>query len=186
MSDFEFLSVFISIIIGFGLTRLLGGLGRAYHFRRTNRMDVVHVAWTIAVLFILILNWWVILLWRDVDGWTFTQFFFLILWTSSMYVLALALYPPDVARDVDYRELFENNRTWFLATWTVMCVLDMTVTYMREQGWPEPTYIAFVLHYGLITLTGIFVRNRKYDLIAAWYIAGTMAAWSFGVRATLF
>lgn len=186
MSDFEFLSVFISIIIGFGLTRLLGGLGRAYHFRRTNKMDMVHVAWSIAVLFILILNWWVILLWRSIELWTFALFFWMIVWTSSMYVLALALYPPDVPKDVDYRQLFESNRTWFLSTWTLMCVFDMIVTYMREDGWPDTFYITFVGHYALITAIGIFVRNRKYDLAAAWYIAGTMAAWSFGVRATLF
>ena len=86
-------------------------------------MDVVHVAWTIAVLFILILNWWVILLWRGIEEWTFTLFFFIIVWTSSMYVLALALYPPDVPRDVDYRDLFEKNRTWFLATWTVFLLI---------------------------------------------------------------
>jgi hypothetical protein len=33
---------------------------------------------------------------------------------------------------------------------------------------------------------GIFVRNRRYDLFAAWYIVITMALWSFGVRSTLF
>ena len=186
MSDFEFLSVFISIIIGFGLTRLLGGLGRAFHFRRTNKMDVVHVAWTIAVLFVLILNWWVILLWRNIELWTFALFFWMIVWTSSMYVLALALYPPDIRKDVDYRQLFDTNRTWFLSTWTLMCIFDLIVTAMREGGWPDSTYIMFVGHYALITAVGVFVRNRKYDLIAAWYIAGTMAAWSFGVRATLF
>ena len=186
MSDFEFLSVFISIIIGFGLTRLLGGLGRAYHFRRTNKMDVVHVAWTIAVLFVLVLNWWVILLWRNIEDWTFTLFFSMIVWTSSMYVLALAFYPPDVPKDVDYRELFSSNRTWFLSTWTIMCLLDLIVSAMREGGIPELTYIAFVGHYGVITAIGIFVRSRMYDLVAAWYIAATMAAWSFGVRGTLF
>jgi len=33
MTDFEFLSVLISIVIGFGIIHLLSGLGRAFHFR---------------------------------------------------------------------------------------------------------------------------------------------------------
>jgi hypothetical protein len=144
------------------------------------------VVWTIAIFFVLVLNWWVFLLYRVFEVWTFYAFFMVILWTTSFYVLALALYPPRLSKDVDYRQLFESNRTWFLSTFTIMCVLDLIVTSIRERGLPEPTYIAFVGHYALITIIGIFVRNRYYDLAAAWYIAITMALWSFGVRATLF
>jgi len=185
MTDFEFLSVLVSIVIGFGLTHLLGGLGHAYHFRRVSKMDAVHVAWTIAVFFVLVLNWWVFLLFRSFNTWSFPVFFTVILWTTSFYVLALALYPPRLSKDVDYRELFEANRTWFLSTFTIMCVLDLIVTFMREQAIPDAVYIAFVGHYAIITAVGIGVRNRYYDLAAAWYIAITMALWSFGVRGTL-
>ena len=186
MSDFEFLSVLISIVIGFGLTHLLAGLGRAFHFRDLNKVDAVHVAWTITVFFVLVLNSWVTLLWRDFSTWTFTVFCTMVLWTTSMYVLALALYPPHLPEDVNYREMFEKNRTWFLSTWTIMCLLDLLVTYFREQGLPEPHYIIFVGHYAAISAFGILIKNRRYDLFAAWYIAITMAAWSFGVRGTLF
>ena len=186
MSDFEFLSVLVSIVIGFGLTHLLGGLGHAYHFRRVGKMDAVHIAWTIAIFFVLILNWWVFLLWRDFDAWTFSAFFTVILWTTSFYVMALALYPPRLPEDVDYRQLFEANRTWFLSTFTIMALLDLLVTATRENGMPEWHYLTYVGHYALITAIGVGVRNRYYDLVAAWYIAITMALWSFGVRGTLF
>lgn len=186
MTDFEFLSVLISIVIGFGLTHLLAGLGRAFHFRHVNKIDAVHVAWTITVFFVLVLNWWVTLLWRDFGNWTFAVFFTIVLWTSSFYVLALALYPPHLPEDVNYREMFEANRTWFLFTWTIMCLLDLVVTFFREEGMPEAYYIAFVGHYALISTVGIFVKSRRYDLLAAWYIAITMASWSLGVRSTLF
>lgn len=186
MSDFEFLSVLVSVVIGFALTHLLGGLGRAYYFRSVNKMDAVHVGWTVTVFFVLILNWWVFLLWRNFDAWTFSSFFMIILWTTSMYVMALALYPPGRSKDVGYRVIFENNRTWFLSTLAIMCLLDLWVTHTRDQGIPEPTYIAFVGHYGAIAVLGIVIKKRTYDLIAAWYIAATLALWSFGVRGTLY
>ncbi len=186
MSDFEFLSVLVSIVIGLGLTHLLGGLGHAFHFRNVHKLDAAHLGWTIAVFFILVLNWWVFLLWRDFSAWTFSAFFMIIMWTTSMYAMALALYPPGRARDVDYRTLFENNRTWFLTTFTIMILFDLVVTYMRDQAIPEPGYLAFVGHCGVISATGIMVRKRLFDLAAGWYLAVAMILWSFGVRQTLF
>lgn len=50
------------------------------------------------------------------DAWTFSVFFTVIIWAISMYVLALALYPPRLSKDVDYRVMIETNRTWFLST----------------------------------------------------------------------
>lgn len=185
MTDFEFLSVLVSVVVGFGLTHLLGGLGRAYHFRRTSKMDSVHVAWTIMVFFVLVLNWWVFLLWRDFDAWTFFVFFTIIMWTTSMYILALALFPPRLPKDVDYRVMFETNRTWFLSTFVAFCGLDILVTALREQSIPELYFIAFVGHFAIIAVLGIFIRNRRYDLVAAWYIVIAMALWSFGIRSTL-
>lgn len=186
MSDFEFLSVLISIVIGLGLTHLLAGLGRMFYFRASSVIDFVHIAWTIAVFFLLVLNWWVTLLWRDISHWTFAHFFTLIIWTSTFYILALALYPPNLPTQVDYRKLYESNRTWLMSTWTIMCLLDILVTFLREGQVPEPFYLLFVGHYAVITTVAIFLKSRTYDLVAAWYIALTMAAWSFGVRATLF
>ena len=186
MSDFEFLSVLVSIVIGLGVTHLLRGLSRAYHFRNVNKMDAVHVAWTGTVFFALVLNWWVFLLWRDFDAWTFTTFFVVVLWTTSLYLLAPALYPHRESQDIDYRLSFVANRTWFLSIWAVMCVLDLVVTTIRDQALPETYYFLFVAHLGAIALLGIFIRNRKYDLFAAWYILLAMASWSFGVRHTLF
>jgi hypothetical protein len=82
--------------------------------------------------------------------------------------------------------MFEANRTWFLSTFTIMCLLDLLVTAAREHGMPERHYLVFVGHYALITTIGVGVRNRYYDLLAAWYVAITMALWSFGARHTLF
>ena len=186
MSDFEFLSVLVSIVIGLGLTHLLGGLGHAFYYRHTHKLDAAHLGWTVAVFFVLVLNWWVFLLWRDFNAWTFSAFFTIIMWTTSMYVMALALYPPGRSQDVDYRILFDSNRTWFLATFTIMCLFDLLVTYMRDQVIPEPSYLAFVGHLAVIAAIGIIVRKRFFDLASGWYIAIVMILWSFGVRETLF
>jgi hypothetical protein len=120
------------------------------------------------------------------DAWTFSVFFTVIMWAISLYVLALALYPPRLSRNVDYREMFETNRTWFLSTLIIMLSLDIIVTGMRDQAMPGLFFLAYVGHYIAIAAIAIGVRKWLFDLVAAWYIAITMAFWSFGVRGTLF
>jgi len=120
------------------------------------------------------------------DAWTFSVFFTVIIWAISMYVLALGLYPPRLSKDVDYRVMIETNRTWFLSTFIVMLSLDIVVTGMRDQGMPELFFLAYVGHYIAIAAIAISIRKRLFDLVAAWYIAITMAFWSFDVRGTLF
>lgn len=186
MSDFEFLSVLVSIVIGLGLTHLLRGLGNAFYFRDVHKLDAAHLGWTVAVFFVLVLNWWVFLLWRDFGVWTFSAFLMIILWTTSMYAMALALYPPGRATEVDYRTLFEKNRTWFFTTFTIMAVLDLVVTYMRDQAIPGTVYLLFVSHAGVVSSIGIIVKKRLYDLLSGWYLATIMVLWSLGVRETLF
>ncbi len=185
MSDFEFLSVLISIIIGFGLTHLLSGLGHAFYFRHKSRIDAEHLAWCVVLFFILVLNWWVALLWRDFEPWNFTVFLIMVVWTISMYVMGLALFPPQDKEAIDYRALMAENRVWFLTAFIVMCVLDFVVTEIRRHGSVDPLYVGYIAIYIALALVGIFFRNRRFHLFIAWYIAVTLIAWSFGIRQTL-
>ena len=82
--------------------------------------------------------------------------------------------------------MFEANRTWFPSVFVIWILLDIVVTALRDQTIPETFLLAYLGHYIVIGVVGIFVRKRLYDLIAAWYVAITMASWSFGVRGTLF
>jgi hypothetical protein len=65
MNEFEFLAVFISIVVGLGVTHILMGLARIIHARGQQPVSTLHMVWTINVLLILLLNWWVLFLWSD-------------------------------------------------------------------------------------------------------------------------
>ncbi|QFU75252.1 hypothetical protein EY643_06075 [Halioglobus maricola] len=185
MSDFEFLSVLVSIVIGLGLTHLLASFGSAFYSKTLNRMDAAHIAWTVTIFFILVLNWWVFLLWREFDNWNFATFFLVVIWTTAMYMLTIILYPPNLPDDANYRDVFEQNRSWFLISFVVMCLLDMLISGLRDGRLPDTFYLVFVGHYALVALVGVFVCKRWYDLGAALYISTTMVLWSFIVRHTV-
>ena len=182
MTKFEFLTVLFSIIIGLALTHLLNGLGRAFYTRHSNRMDAVHVAWTLTTFLILVLNWWVMMLWEEFDAWNFPTFLLMVLWVTSFYAMAVALYPARLPENVSYRILFEDNRSWFLVTFSGMCLLDISVTAIRDDGMPDLVFLVFVGHLAMVGIAGVLIRRRWYDYAAAYWVGLMLLAWSFEVR----
>ena len=97
MSSFEFIAALMSIIVGLGVTNLLAGAGRAFYRRKENPLDEVHIVLTIATLLLLVLQWWVTFKWNTEVIWSFDRFLVLIVWTITLYMLTVFLYPPDLS-----------------------------------------------------------------------------------------
>jgi hypothetical protein len=74
MSSFEFIVTLMSIIIGLGVTNLLGGAGRPLYRRKENPIDEVHIVLTGATLLLLVLQWWVTFKWNIEINWSFDSF----------------------------------------------------------------------------------------------------------------
>src|SRR6266496_6085959 len=116
MGSFEFIAALMSIIIGLGVTNLLAGAGRAFYRRKENPMDEVHIVFTIATLLVLILQWWVTFQWNNEVNWSFDKFLVLIVWTISLYMLTVFLYPPDLSEAEEHRARFQRNRAGYYST----------------------------------------------------------------------
>lgn len=182
MDKFEFLAVFISIVVGLGVTHILYGLARIIHTRDQQPVSTLHMLWTMNVLLILLLNWWVLFLWSDFAAWSFDIYLLLISWGVALYMLAVVLYPPDIRSGDSYDAIFEKNRRWLFGTFCTFIVLDIAQTAVRGQLFQPKYYLPFVLHYMLLAMIGIVVPNRRYQAFFAWYALTTLASWSLVVR----
>ena len=182
MNEFEFLAVFISIVVGLGVTHILYGVARLIHTRDRHRMATIHFVWTLNVILILLLNWWVLFLWVDHPKWSFDVYLLLIGWGISLYMLAVVLYPPDIAGEDSYEELFEKNRKWLFGTFIIFAAFDVLQTAVRGQLFEPKYYLPFVLHYVALTAVGIPVSNKRYQNFLAWYVLVTMTLWSLVIR----
>jgi hypothetical protein len=89
MSEFEFLSVLVSIIFGFGLTHILRG--SVTQIFRKQALDL-RLAYAGFFVVVLVLNWWVFFSWRNNEVWSFEMFLVLVLWAISHYAVAITLY----------------------------------------------------------------------------------------------
>ena len=76
MSDFEYLSVLIAIIVGIGFTHLLLSIGRVLGERKSLNVDTVQLIWTVNILLMLVSFWWWAIALRELDEWVFLQLLF--------------------------------------------------------------------------------------------------------------
>jgi len=185
LDEFEFLAVFVSIVIGIGVTHILRGLARIIYNREQHKFSTLHFLWSINALVAMLLNWWVFFLWADHAVWSFDKYLLLIMWAISLYMLAVVLYPPDIRRDVSYTKLFWRNRQWILGTFVAVVLLDIAQTAVRGQLFQPVYYLPYVLHYVVLSVVGIFVASRRYQIFFAWYLLASLFIWSFGIRRLL-
>ena len=175
MSEFEFLSLLISIVFGLGLTHLVYGL-----FRHLARRDVteVHALYTTWAFMVIVLNWWALYQWRDYQPWSFEVFLIVIVWATSFYMVSIALYPPDDRKaslaDFDYR--------WFHWAALATGAIDVVWTATRGALFTPWYYLPFVGHYIVLFALLNAIKAPAFRRVAAWWIVLSILTWAFVVR----
>jgi hypothetical protein len=106
----------------------------------------------------------------------------LIVWTITLYLLTVFLYPPDLSQEEEHRAQFEHNRVEYYVTFIAMCVLDMVQTAVRGELFQPLWYLPFVSQYALVAAAGLCARRRGYDRFFAWYLLITLLIWALLVR----
>lgn len=185
MSEFEFLSVLVSLVIGLAIAQLLQGFGQAIHERREAPIEPIHMVWTTTVFLNLVLNWWVFFSWRTNEEWSFTVFLMLILWAVALYLLVVFLYPPGKAAHESWASVYRSNRQWFFASFAAFGSADIGLTAVRGGLFDPPAYLPFVGHYVILFLLGVFIERRRFQRFLAWYILVTLVTWSLVARRLL-
>jgi len=182
MSSFEFIAALMSIIIGLGVTNLLAGAGRAFYRRNENPLDEVHIVLTLATLLLLALQWWVTFKWNTEVNWSFDKFLVLIVWTITLYMLTVFLYPPDLSEAEEHQGRFERNRAGYYSTFIAMCLLDVTQTAIHGDIFHPIWYLPFIGQYAVLAGAGLIAHKRSYDRFFAWYQLITLLVWALMVR----
>jgi len=176
MSEFEYLSVFVSIIFGISLTHILSGVIRSVYRAET---EETHLVLTGFFFVVMILNWWTAFSWRSVEKWSFDLFLLIIVWSISHYLAAITLYPPQAA---GVERPFEYRRKWFLWAFVGVASTDILQTAARGDAFSPWYFLPFVFHYIILALVAIFVdRPRVHRWIARYFLV-SIVIWSMLVR----
>jgi len=175
MSQFDFLSVLVSIIFGLGMTQLCSGAVQLAYRRHLTQEQIAYTGFT---FLLLVVNWWVFFSWHTAVAWTFEAFLVLVFWALGFYAMAITLYPPESAMPPSYQTHYRR----FLWANLVAIIFDITQTAMRGRLFAPAYYVPFVGQYAVLITISIWTRNQLLRRIIAWWFLFSIALWSLVVR----
>ena len=103
-------------------------------------------------------------------------------WTITLYMLTVILYPPDLSKAEEHQRRFQRNRTEYYSAFIAMCVLDIEQTAIHGDLFHPVWYVPFVGRYAVLAAVGLVAHRRAYDRFFAWYLLITLLIWSLVVR----
>jgi len=129
---FEHVAVAFSMVLSFGVVRLLDGLRPAL---APGRRYWVHAVWVVQKLLNYGFYWWGFLVFRDTLAWNAASFLWILLVPSLLFLQATALVTPNPGDVHSWREHFFGVRSWFF--WAdVVLMLHSVITASLLRGIP--------------------------------------------------
>ena len=156
MTTFEYLAVLISIIVGLGITHLLGGIARFVHHPARYRLHWIHYVWIWYVFVFLLYFWWFQLWMNTVEDWSSALYVHLVLYSVLLYLLCVVITPPDSLEDGGFREYFFARRGWFFGVLLAIGAVDFVDCLIKDHGFAH-WFLFMPLFVG-----AILTKNAKY------------------------
>ena len=184
MSDFEFVSVILAIVIGLGMTRVLSGLASVLEHRATLRADWISLTWAVTVLL------WQILFWVGTVNsyrsrpFTFTvaNFGLLLLAAVGLYFAAALVLPSKIGPGTDLRQHYAAVRKPFFLVVLALPLIELGDSlqhgfqHLLDLG---PVYLIVQGLVILVCFRALSTENRRTQGIIAVGFLGGIIAWFF-------
>ncbi len=169
MDSFEYLSVFLSILLGLAVTHLVVGTVSIIQERAITKVYWVHLLWVANGLAYITQAWWFFNIWDGLESWSMSIFYLLFSYTLLLTAFVSLLFPIR-GSVTDYRTYFYQNFRWFFGIQFLWLCLDVVeVTTKAATGLrPIPDgYFLLSVPLALFVLAAVFVKNPRYHAFLA-------------------
>ena len=185
MSKFEFLSVFISIVLAFGISDIVSSWGAQIRRRFEVRHYLLHFAWTLLLLLLMIQLWWSVWLLRDRDSWTYVEFSALIIPFIIVSLIAYVLTPSYASGDRDIKAHYFAHTPWIfgLAAAYLVSAVNFTYTFVGEPLALPRDLIRIAAFLMAVTLA--ISKNETLHKFAVILAYALLLAWVVSIRFSL-
>ena len=130
MNLFEHVAVAFSMVLSFGVVRLLDGLRPALV---PGRRYWVHALWLVQKLLNHAFYWWGFLSFREGVAWTVASFLWLLLVPSLLFLQATALVTTNPSAVDSWRDHFFGIRSWFFSVDVVLILHSVTTASLLRD-----------------------------------------------------
>ena len=177
MSEFEFIMVLVSVIMGLGITAILDGTVSALRADTPTKPGLIHGLWVLA-LFLFSVQLW-LLRWRvsTRPGWTLLEVLAFLYVPIVLFALAKLIFPAK-GREVQLTTYLLENRRAFFGLWAALYVGFAFYPILFSEGAvtdASATYdprimLTFIPLFGLLAWSS----NRKLHVVFGllWVVLG--------------
>ncbi|MGI9263887.1 MAG: hypothetical protein ACR2QU_03085 [Gammaproteobacteria bacterium] len=172
MSDFEYLSVLVAIIVGIGFTHLILSVGRILGESKELNVSSVQLIWTANILMMMACFWWWAISLRELEEWLFLQLLFLLFDVSLWCLLAAILYPVSIQSGYDLSAHFERKSRSFFTILIILAFADplaatiLGTQHLIDLGWG---YLHWIVTCFVVGVLGIRFRDKRFQQFIAIY-----------------
>lgn len=182
MSAFEYLSVFVSIILGLAVVHLLGGVSLILDQRVTARLYWVHLIWVLNMFSLITWVWWGNWQLNDIEAFSPVHYLAMVLFSVTLYLMCGLLFPVKGKEVEDFHEQFEMNRSRFFYLGQALVVAAALKGWVDRQVLEEPDTVERAVALGsLAVLFGVAARTpaRRYHAVLAVAFFALTLRWIF-------
>ena len=167
MSQFEFIAVLVSIVVGLGVVRLLSGMAQLLDVG--DKAYWVHVVWTWNIFQFLVFFWW--FFWRlsIVTEWTLILFLFVLIYAVALYMLCAILYPA-AQQEENFEDIYFARKKWFFGLLAITMIIDIIDTNWKAALGLEGFGVLHLYLWGTIFVGSVVAAktdSRRYHEIWA-------------------
>jgi hypothetical protein len=165
MDTFSYLSVLISIVLGLGITNLLGGVATLLRRRTEVRMYWPLPIWLVTLFLIHVQTWWTMFGLRRVGHWSFAEFLIVLMQPVLLYLMAALINPGAGALDLKAGYLRES-RPFFICLFLVLC-FSLAKDLILSGHLPSAPNLAAHILLMAMSLLGAAWRNARLHAVMA-------------------
>jgi hypothetical protein len=159
MDEFGYLSVLISIILGFAMTEALKGLATVIRHRDRVKPYWPAVVWALFSLIVDVQVWWACFDLRHQTRWSFAAFGVVLLQTVLLYLFAALVLPDpgevDEHGGADLKANYLAHRRWLFSAFLALLAVSLIKNLVVYQHLPRPEDLAFHGVFAALCLIGI-------------------------------
>ena len=132
MTQFEYLSVLVSIILALGMSEVMICWARIIQRRDQVQFSLLHAFWSVFVVFMIIQFWWGFWNGRNVENWSLLGLLGVVIQCTIMVVNAILLTPDRSFKDeVNLEQIyFDNAKPFFLLASIMLVCLSVTDSFV--------------------------------------------------------
>lgn len=168
MTQFEFIAIVISVVLGLSIAKLVSGIGDSIRAIKARNFYCIHGLWIINILILVAGFWWGSFGWSLKEDWNFPNFLLLLLFTINLYLLSDFLIPKTYTPEVGVKTHFFENRKMFFGILIFTLLVDIFETYLLASTGKRdmPTeYPYVILTLTMLSLIGYFSNKVKIQAI---------------------